>query len=147
MLIVKKLHSQAKIPQREEGSVGYDFFSLEETIIGPGERKLIKTGIAIEFPELDDKKKDKKTIYGRLCDRSSMAYKYEIEICAGIIDNDYRGDIGFVMRNHGKNKYKIEKHQKIGQMIIESALIPTINESKILSETKRGDKGYGSTGK
>ena len=89
----------AKMPtQGSSASAGYDLYASNENpiIIGPGDRTLIPTGLVTQFPEY---------VYGRIADRSGVAYKMGGHVLAGVIDSDYRGTIGVVLHNTN-NIYK-----------------------------------------
>ena len=136
----KKLLNSAKTPKK--GSLyaaGYDLYSPIETILHPGNRSLIKTGISIDIPN---------NLYGRIAPRSGLAFKYGINTLAGVIDSDYTGDIGVILYNTGKEAYKINKGDKIAQIIftkIENNF--EFIEINNIKKTDRSNKGYGSTGK
>jgi dUTP pyrophosphatase len=107
----------------------------------PGERILIKTGIEVEIP---------KGFWGNIRDRSGIAYKTGLHTLAGVIDETYRGEIGVVMVNLGKNPYVIKKNDRIAQMVITpyiQAEIHHIKNTDALSNTSRGSGGFGSSGK
>jgi len=136
-LKVKKLKGNAKLPERKtEGAAGLDLYSAEDVEINPGEIKIIGTGIAVEIP---------KGYFGLIKDRSGFASK-GLHTLAGVIDEDYRGEIKIVLVNLGKEKIKIEKGTRIAQLIIIPYLKVTVKEVEELSETERGNKGFGSTG-
>ncbi len=136
-LKVKKLDPEAKLPEyKTEGAAGLDLYSIEEVELNPGEIKAIRTGIAVEIP---------KGYFGLIRDRSGLALK-GIHVLAGVIDEDYRGEIKVVLINLGKEKIKVEKHMRIAQMIIIPYLKVKVVETEELSETQRGEKGFGSTG-
>jgi dUTP pyrophosphatase len=106
----------------------------------PGARKLFKTGIAAAIPE---------GYYGRIAPRSGLAYKHGIDVLAGVIDNDYRGDIGIILINFGNADFVVKHGDRIAQMIItpcEMASPMTIVQDE-LPEAGRGDGGFGSTGR
>ena len=101
VLKVKKLKEDAVLPERKTpGAVGYDLFSYEEKKLKANERVLVSTGIAIELP---------KGVYGRIAPRSGLALKQGIDIGAGVIDPDYRGEIKVLLLNHSRQEYLIKK--------------------------------------
>jgi len=135
---IKKLHPEAKIPiHATPGSAGFDFYSLYGGDIMPGETKKFSTGISVEIP---------KGHYMRMEDRSGMALK-GIHKAGGIIDSDYRGEIGIILHNSSKETYKIEKHDRIIQGIVTPVSQADFQEVSELSETERGEGGFHSTGK
>lgn len=138
-----KLNEMAKEPCRANPTdAGADLFSVEECVIPPLSRKLIKTGIAIEIPDPGNIR-----YYGRIAPRSGLAFKNGIDVMAGVIDSSYRGEIGVILYNTDKNKeFKVSIGDRIAQLIIESHYNFDFKESKDLAESNRGEKGFGSTG-
>lgn len=107
-------------------------------ILEPGERKLFKTGISVNIPDFH---------YGRIAPRSGLAYKHGIDVMAGVIDNDYRGEIGVILINHGDEPFTIEHGDRIAQMIITPFTHAAPEVVEDLDDTVRGSGGFGSTGK
>ncbi len=137
MLKVKRLNENAKLPERKhEEDAGLDLYSCEEVEILPNEIKTISTGIAIEIP---------KGYFGLIKDRSGLATK-GLHVLAGVIDSNYRGEVKVVLINLSKEKIKIEKNSRIAQLIIIPYLKVNIQEVEELSQTERGEKGFGSSG-
>lgn len=136
---IKLLSENGKIPvQATECSAGYDLFSAENVIVAKQERKLIKTNISMSIPI---------GFYGRIAPRSGLAYKHGIDIMAGVIDADYRGDIGVILYNSDKNNdFEIKIGDKIAQIIIEKCHGIYWVKSESLRDTSRGEKGYGHSG-
>lgn len=142
MLDVKiiKLDPTAKVPEyAHEGDSGMDLFSNEETTIQSGEVALIHTGIKIELPNNTE---------AQIRPRSGLALKNSITVLntPGTIDEGYRGEIGVILINHGKQAFFVNKHMKIAQMVIQPVLRANLIEVKQLSDTSRGEGGFGSTG-
>lgn len=75
-----------------------------------------------------------------------MAAKNFIDVGAGVIDEDYRGNVGVVMFNHADEEFEVKKGDRIAQLICERIFYPDIQEVDTLSTTERGDGGFGSTG-
>ena len=98
---------------------------------------LVKTGLSISMPT---------GCYGRIAPRSGLALKKFIDVGAGVVDEDYRGELGVVLFNFGEEDFKINMGDKIAQLIFERIKTPTIVETDDLEETGRGKKGFGSTG-
>lgn len=137
-LCVKKLAYDAIIPTRgSKDAVGYDLYSNVDCIIEPNERELVGTGISTSFPD---------GVYGRVAPRSGLAVKKGINVGAGVIDPDYTGEIKVLLFNHGKDKFVIEKGDRIAQLVLEKCATPEICELELLEETERGGGGFGSTG-
>jgi dUTP pyrophosphatase len=140
-LLIKKLNPEAKLPEKaHKTDAGYDLFSIESKEIKAGETKLIKTGISIQLPPNTE---------AQIRPRSGLALKHSITVLnsPGTIDEDYRGEIGVILINHGNETFFVEKHMKIAQMVIKPVLSVEIEEVEgELSETNRGAGGFGSTG-
>jgi len=136
-LLVKRLGKEAKLPSyAHEGDAGMDLYSAEEKNILPGEIERIKTGIMVEIPE---------GFVGMIKDKSGLALQ-GIHCLAGVIDSCYRGEIEILTINHGKQEFEIKKGEKIAQMVLQPFAKAKVMEAVELSETKRGRKGFGSTG-
>ena len=84
--------------------------------------------------------------YGRIAPRSGLALKKFIDVGAGVVDEDYRGELGVVLFNFGEEDFEINMGDKIDQLIFEKIKTPEIVEVDTLEETRRGGKGFGSTG-
>jgi dUTP pyrophosphatase len=138
MLRICKLSQNAITPTRSsEGSAGLDLFSAVATEIGPKQRALVSTDIAIECPH---------GTYGRIAPRSGLAVKYFIDVGAGVIDSDYRGIVKILLFNFGNSTFTIKKGERIAQLIIERILIPDIEIVDVLCFSTRGQNGFGSSG-
>lgn len=138
---IKKVVDDAKIPfYAHDGDAGMDIYSSVEEFILPGETKLVKTGISIELPRNTE---------AQIRPRSGLALKHSITVLnsPGTIDEGYRGEIGVILINHGKEKFIVEKHMRIAQMVIKPVIRAEIQEVTIeLSETERAQGGFGSSG-
>lgn len=84
--------------------------------------------------------------YGRVAPRSGLAAKKFIDVGAGVIDYDYRGNVGVVLFNFGDEDFKVSKGDRIAQLICERICYPRLEECKTLDVTERGVGGFGSTG-
>ncbi|UYC36391.1 polyprotein [Black pepper virus B] len=133
---VQKLTPTAKIPEKSTpGSAGYDLRADHAATIQPRERKIINTGICIDIPG---------GVYGRIAPRSGMAMR-GIDVAGGVIDSDYYGAIKVILVNNKGFYDKIEKGERIAQIIFEKILNPTLIEGNITSTPARGEQGFGST--
>ncbi len=141
---IKRLHDGAVIPTRgSEDAAGYDLYaciSRGSETIPAGETKVIGTGIALEIP---------KGYVGLVYARSGLATKRGIRPanCVGVIDSDYRGEIGVALHNDGKEAQAIHIEDRIAQIVIAPYLSVEFNEVDELNDTERGSGGFGSTGK
>lgn len=133
-LFVKPLGLDVSIFRGTPGSVGYDLFAYENVTIPEGCRAIVRTGLCMAIP---------RGYYGRIAPRSSMSLK-GIDIGAGVIDPDYRGEIKVLLINNG-NFLKVRKGDKIAQIIIEKCITPEIEYVSDLDNTQRGEGGFGST--
>lgn len=119
-------------------SAGYDLKSAYDYMIPARGKEIVDTGIKIELPE---------GCYGRIAPRSGLAAKHFIDVGAGVVDEDYRGVIKVVLFNHSDKDFEVKKGDRIAQLICEKIYYPEIEEVKELSDTMRGEGGFGSTGK
>lgn len=134
----KKLYKDAKpFKYSREGDACLDMYADDDYIIMPFNVKIINTGIAIEIPEGYE---------GIVRGRSGLASQ-GIMCHLGTVDCTYRGDIGVVLFNTTTEPFHIHKGNRIGQFSIQPTIHINLIESDNLSETERGDSGYGSSGK
>lgn len=144
MLIkIKRLTDTAKIPTHGScEAAGYDLYSdnNEPVNILPGESKALFTGIAMEIPQ---------GFFGAVYARSGLATKRGLRPpnCVGVIDSDYRGNIGVALRNDTDKMQTIVPHERVAQIVIQPCLQIEFLETNELSDTERGTRGFGSTGK
>lgn len=137
---IKLLHEKAQLPLTSKLNAGADLYSVEEGTIGPGERKVVRTGISVSIPE---------GYYGRVAPRSGLAVKNGINVLAGVIDPGYRGEIMVVLHNtskEGEEDYQFQIGDRIAQLIIQPYLAVEYEEGE-LDETDRGQSGFGSSGR
>jgi dUTP pyrophosphatase len=137
-LYIKLINNNINIPSRgSSNSAGLDLYSNEDGIIYPLSRTMISTGIIIKIPN---------NYYGRIAPRSGLALKNGIDVLAGVIDSDYRGEIKVILYNTDKDKnYEYKKGDKIAQLIIEKYYNVEIKLIDELDDTERGNNGFGST--
>ncbi len=143
-LKIKKLKENAKIPQRAtNGSAGMDLYACiaESVTLAPGQLTVIPTGIAIELPD--------NTCAAFLYARSGLGVKHGICLSngVGVIDSDYRGEVCVGLCNVSDKPYIIEPFERVAQMVIAPVLTPDITEVDELSDTARGEGGFGSSGR
>lgn len=121
------------------GSAGADLKAAEDGILAPGEYMTVKTGIRLEIPEGYEV---------QIRPRSGLAAKYGVTMLnsPGTIDCDYRGEIGVIMINHGKTPFSFKKGERIAQMVLAEFVKCEFLPVDALSETKRGEGGFGHTG-
>jgi dUTP pyrophosphatase len=132
-------HKDAQMPKMgSAGSAGYDLYSVVNMEIPPMSRAVVKTGIHITVPI---------GTYGRIAPRSGLAVKDWIDVGAGVIDRDYTGEIMVVLHNHKKELFNVRVGDRIAQLVLERITNPQVVQMCELGGSKRGDGGFGSTGK
>ncbi|MEI6040499.1 MAG: dUTP diphosphatase [Candidatus Berkelbacteria bacterium] len=135
----QKLVTDAKIPTyAHPGDAGLDLYSCEDIVIAPGARHAVALGFALEIPH---------GFVARILDRSGMAIKNGIHCLAGVVDAGYRGEYKVIMINLGEEAYTIEKGDRVAQMLIQPVEICDIEEVEELSNSERGEGGFGASGK
>ena len=137
---IKRIHDDALLPmQANPGDAGMDLYSVETTMIPSGETKLIRTGLQIELP---------KGTEAQIRPRSGLALKHSVTVLnsPGTIDEGYRGEIGVIIINHGKETFIVEKSMRIAQMVIQTVPVVRLTEVNELSQSERGTSGFGSSG-
>ena len=137
---VKRLNPDAKVPKAAKaGDVAFDLYSVIDIEIKPGERYAVPTGIAIEIPIGYE---------GQVRPRSGLALKEGVTVLntPGTIDSGYRGEGKTIMINHGDTPFQITKGMRISQLAIRPVPKVMFIEVEELSETDRGEGGFGSTG-
>lgn len=134
----KQLDSRAPLPQRGSAlAAGLDVCSIEEITIEPRQRALVRTGLSVAIPP---------GFYGRIAPRSGLAAKSGLDVLAGVIDSDYRGEVCCLLYNTGEETLTLPAGSKICQLIVEQIITPEAAWSTDLDETARGASGFGSTG-
>ena len=138
---LKRLDPELPVPKRaHRGDAGVDLHSAEELTIAPGERALVKTGVALALPL---------GTVGLIHPRSGLAAKHGITIvnAPGTVDADYRGELMVCLLNTDKDTpFEIIRGMRIAQLVVQRVELPDFVEVDELDETVRGAGGYGSTG-
>ena len=140
---IKKLNPNATIPTYgSEYAAGADLYAcIEDALtIAPGETVLVKTGLAMELPI---------GYAGLIYARSGLASKRGLTPAnkVGVIDSDYRGEVMVALHNHSSIDQTIEPNERIAQLVITPYIKGIFSETDDLSDTIRGEGGFGSTGK
>ena len=138
-LQVRKLALTARLPVKGSSfAAGYDLHASAAEIVPANGKALISTGLAFSIPHGN---------YGRIAPRSGLAVKNFIDVGAGVIDSDYRGEVKVLLFNLSKDTdFQVNAGDRIAQMIIEKYTLTELVEVDTLSETVRGEGGFGSTG-
>ena len=132
------MREDAKVPTRaHDDDAGIDLYACGEHIVAPHGQASIPVGVAFEI---------EKGYVGLIWDKSSLGSK-GIKTLAGVIDAGYRGEIHVIVHNLTDTPYLFEHGHKAAQMLIQKVEFPEIVEAEELSDSKRGTRGFGSTGK
>jgi len=137
-----KLEEGAELPTYgSEEAAGADIraFTLEDIVIAPGESKLVRTGIRIEIP---------RGYEIQVRPRSGLALKHGLTVLntPGTIDSDYRGEVGVILINHGKEPFVVTPKMRIAQLVFAPVFKACYREEEKLKVTERGEGGFGHTG-
>jgi dUTP pyrophosphatase len=134
----KQLDERAVLPRRGSAlAAGLDVYSIEDLKIEPKQRAIARTGLAVGIPP---------GFYGRVAPRSGLAAKSGLDVLAGVIDSDYRGEVCCLLYNTGDEPIHLAAGSKICQLIVEQIIRPEAAWVRDLDETARGAGGFGSTG-
>src|SRR5215471_16959998 len=117
ILKFKRLDERATLPTRgSSASAGLDLYSIEDITIEPRQRVLARTGLAVAVPV---------GFYGRVAPRSGLAVKNGLDVLAGVIDSDYRGELCCALLNTGDESLSLPQGSRLSQLIIEQIITPT----------------------
>lgn len=139
----RRLETNPDLPLPDRATphaAGYDIRCAEEDVVlQPGDIRLVSTGLVMELPE------------GMECQvrpRSGLALKHGITLpnSPGTIDPDYRGEIRVIMQNLGPSSVRLARGERIAQLVFALFVAPVVEEVDRVSETERGEGGFGSTG-
>lgn len=140
VLKVMKLTPSAALPAyAHPGDAGLDLCAAESCDLAPGEHRRVRTGIAIELPSGTE---------GQVRPRSGLALQHGVTLLnsPGTIDEGYRGEVGVILINHGRAPFRVEAGMRIAQLVIQPVIRVAVEETSALSDTRRGEGGFGSTG-
>ena len=137
-LLVKRISETAKLPVRGSRlAAGYDLSSAYDLVVPARGKALVKTDLEMAIPE---------GCYGRVAPRSGLAWKNFIDTGAGVIDADYRGNVGVILFNHSEDDFQVKVGDRVAQLVLERIYTPEVKEVDSLEDTARGEGGFGSTG-
>lgn len=140
-ITVKRLDTAgARLPARAHpGDAGLDLFAAVDVDIPAGETRLVGTGLAIELPPGTE---------GQIRPRSGLALRHGITVlnAPGTIDAGYRGEVGVVLINHGRQAFRVRRGMRVAQLVVTPVLEVEVVEAAALSDTARSRGGFGSTG-
>lgn len=144
---IKLVHPDAKLPEyKSTWAAGADIFAVEDVIIQAGQRVTVSAGFALELP---------RGYEAQVRGRSGLFRDEGILVNVGTVDSDYRGLVGVMLANinpwferpRGRSHYAIKKGERIAQLVIGPVMRATWEVTDELSETVRGEGGFGSTGR
>ena len=139
-LRVKRLSPSATLPARAHpADAGLDLHSAVDLDIPPGETRLVGTGLALELPPGTE---------AQIRPRSGLALTHSVTVLntPGTIDEGYRGEVGVILINHGRRVFEVRRGMKVAQLVVQPTLAVEIVAVDALSDTPRGEGGFGSTG-
>ena len=135
----KKLSKNAITPTRGSiNAAGFELYSADTLEISANSHGIVKTDSSIILP---------RGTYGRIAPRSGLASKYFLGVGGGVVDCNFRGNVGVILFNHLGKAFKVNKADRIAQLIVEKICTPELVEVEHLEETNRSDRGFGSTGR
>ncbi|GBF88225.1 dUTP pyrophosphatase [Raphidocelis subcapitata] len=135
---VQRISDKASLPTRGSAkAAGYDISSAEDTLVPARGKACISTGLRIAVPA---------GTYGRVAPRSGLAAKHFIDTGAGVVDEDYRGELKVLLFNHSDADFQVRVGDRIAQLVLERIATPEVEEVASLDDTERGAGGFGSTG-
>ncbi len=139
---IKKVTSTAKIPEKKtSGAAGYDLFADidEPVMIFPHETVVVYSGIAFEIP---------KNYFGAIYARSGIATRLGIRpaTCVSVIDSDFRGNVGLPLHNDSEKTVVVQPGERVSQIVFQEVTPTELELADDLTETERGNGGFGSTG-
>jgi len=144
---VKKVHHNAVIPKfAHPTDTGFDLFTVESTRIHPNQKAIVRTGLVFELPDgwgIQVRNKSGITINGV---PSSLGSNSDLVVYIGTIDQAYRGELGIMVKNVSNKTVAIPVGTKLAQGVLERVYQCTFEEVEEVSETDRGEGGFGSTG-
>ena len=140
---IKKEYEDLPIPQYKTSlSAGVDLYACidEDVLLNPGEKALVSSGLRVALPPGYE---------AQIRPRSGLALKHGISIVntPGTVDADYRGIIGIILINHGKEPFVVKRGERIAQMVINKVAQAEWDIVESLDETDRGEGGFGHTGR
>ena len=137
-LQVKLLRENAVLPVRgSAGVAGYDLCAANNCIIPSRGKGTVDTRLAVSLPP---------GTYARIAPRSGLAIRNFIDVGAGVVDSDYRGEIKVILFNHSAEDFAVQAGDQIAQLILERIETPQVKKVAALDDTDRGAGGFGSTG-
>ena len=139
-LRVKRLTPSATLPRRAHpGDAGLDLCAAVDLDIPPGATRLVGTGLSLELPPGTE---------AQVRPRSGLALKHSVTVlnAPGTVDEGYRGEVSVILINHGPAVFEVTRGMRVAQLVVQPTLAVDVTDSPVLSDTSRGQGGFGSTG-
>ncbi len=138
-----RIHPDAKLPTRAYASAGYDLACVHEVKMPPRSSAIVSTGLVCTLPNPPQPF----AVFGHVKARSGWSFKNDIEVGAGTIDADYRGEIKVKLYNISDKEFQFAKGDKVAQLIVEVILTPPVMETtvELMQQSDRGTRGFGSS--
>jgi len=137
MIAKKKCEDVTNLTKKHPNDAGLDVKANDDYTIFPRSSSLISTGLYLQIPE---------GYVGLLWSRSGLSVKSKIEVGAGCIDSNYRGEVRVHLYNHGNAPFEIKKGDRIAQLLTIPVFLQDYQQVDELDDTDRGEKGFGSSG-
>lgn len=137
LLFVRMCDSAVPPKRASAGAAGYDLCASHYVEIPAGSRALVPTGLKLRIPDGH---------YGRIAPRSGLSVTQGLDVGAGVLDCDYRGEVFILLFNHGNQHVLISPGQRVAQLILQKISLPEVQEVSALDSTERGEGRFGSTG-
>ena len=140
----KKTHPDATLPVSNNSDVslgdsGYDLTAIEDMWINKSSSSVVPVGLTLAYIDPG--------FWFRIEPRSGLGFKHSLQPHLGVIDNEYRGDLGVKLYNFGDLCYEVKKGDRIAQLVVYRLFKPIMKWADEIEQTSRGDKGFGSSGK
>ena len=130
--------THAHLPSKgSKDAAGWDLYASCAISVPARGRALVPTDVSLVIPP---------GYYGRIAPRSGLALKHGIDVGAGVVDSDYRGDVGVLLFNMSDDRFQVEVGDRVAQIIFTPCPMMTLIEQVALPTTERGVSGFGSTG-
>ena len=139
-VLFRRIAPAARLPEyAHPGDAGMDVFSVEDVVLPPGGRALVRTGLVMQLPPDAE---------AQVRPRSGLALKHGVTVlnAPGTIDAGYRGEVGVILVNHGEKPFSVERGMKVAQIVVAPVVRAEIAETDETDATARGAGGFGSTG-
>lgn len=135
----EKTHPDAQLPKKNfESDSGWDLVAVEGIAIPPRNRGLVPVGLKLAFLEPG--------YWISVESRSGLSFKHGVLAHPGVIDQNYRGDLGVLLYNHSDKFYNVEKGDRVAQLVVHYNVHMQVGWGNVQA-TDRGEKGFGSSGK